>query len=51
MDRPSSSRFRQAGKILPFSEAENEVRLIGLWKIMAEQNINACILTFMHKIG
>ena len=51
MDRSESYRFRQGGKILPFSEAEYEVRLTGLRKIMADQNIDACILNSMHKIA
>ena len=51
MDRPQRYHFRQDVKILPFSEAEHEVCLTGLRKIMADQNLDACILTSMHNIA
>ena len=51
MDRPQRYLCRQDVKILPFSEAEHEVCLTGLRKIMADQNLDACILTSMHNIA
>ena len=51
MHRLQSYRFWQGDKILPFSDAKYEVCLIRLRKIMADQNIDGCILTSMHNIA
>ena len=51
MERPQNYRFQQGEKILPFAEIEYEARLAGLRKIMADKNIDACILTSMHNVA
>ena len=49
--RPDFYRFHQGAKELPFSDAEYETRLAGLRAIMAEQGIDAVVLTSMHNIA
>ena len=51
MERPQNYRFQQGEKILPFAETEYEARLAGLRDIMADKNIDACILTSMHNVA
>ena len=51
MERPQNYRFQQGEKILPFAEIEYEARLAGLREIMADKNIDACILTSMHNVA
>jgi len=51
MERLQNYRFQQGEKILPFAETEYEARLAGLRAIMADKNIDACILTSMHNVA
>jgi len=51
MDRPQQYRFHQGEKTLPFSDAEYEARLIKLRASMADQGIDACVLTSMHNVA
>ena len=51
-ERPEMYRFNNGGKAaLPFSAEEYEARLAGLRGIMAEQGIDAAVLTSMHSIA
>ncbi len=50
-DRPDFYRFHQGEKVLPFADAEYETRLRGLRVIMADQGIDACVLTSMHNVA
>ncbi len=49
--RPEFYRFHQGEKLLPFADAEYEARLAGLRAIMAENGIDACVLTSMHNVA
>ncbi len=51
MDRPQFYRFHQGEKTLPFSDAEDEARLSGLRRIMADQGVDAVVLTSMHNVA
>lgn len=51
MERPQHYRFHQGDKVLPFPDAEYEARLSGLRKIMADQGVDACVLTSMHNVS
>ena len=51
MERPQHYRFHQGQKTLPFSDAEYEARLSKLRAQMAEQGIDACVLTSMHNVA
>ncbi|MEC7669251.1 MAG: aminopeptidase P family protein, partial [Pseudomonadota bacterium] len=51
MDRPQFYRFHQGEKTLPFSDAEYEARLSGLRRIMADQGVDAVVLTSMHNVA
>ncbi|SHG61247.1 creatinase [Cognatiyoonia sediminum] len=51
MNRPQFHRFHQGEKCLPFSDAEYEARLAGLRQIMADQGVDACVMTSMHNIA
>ena len=51
MDRPQFYRFHQGEKTLPFSDAEYEARLGGLRRIMADQGVDAVVLTSMHNVA
>ncbi|MCV2866012.1 aminopeptidase P family protein [Albidovulum sediminicola] len=50
-ERPQQYRFHQGEKILPFAASEYEARLAGLRRSMAEQGVDACVLTSMHNIS
>ncbi|MCV2869389.1 aminopeptidase P family protein [Defluviimonas sp. WL0002] len=50
-ERPQQYRFHQGEKILPFAASEYEARLAGLRRSMAEQGVDACVLTSMHNIA
>ncbi|MCH2164884.1 MAG: aminopeptidase P family protein [Marinovum sp.] len=49
--RPDFYRFHQGEKLLPFAEAEYEARLAALRAVMAEQGIDAVVLTSMHNVA
>ncbi len=49
--RPDFYRFHQGEKSLPFADCEYEARLTGLRAIMAEQGIDAVVLTSMHNVA
>ncbi|MCC5985273.1 MAG: aminopeptidase P family protein [Rhodobacteraceae bacterium] len=50
--RPQFHPFRNGDKApLPFAAAEYDARLSGLRTIMAEEGIDACVLTSMHNIA
>jgi len=51
MERPQHYRFHQGEKVLPFSDAEYEARLAKLRAQMADQGIDACVLTSMHNVA
>ena len=51
MERPQHYRFHQGEKVLPFADAEYEVRLTKLRARMADQGIDACVLTSMHNVA
>ena len=51
MDRPQHYRFHQGQKTLPFEDAEYEARLSKLRAQMADQGIDACVLTSMHNVS
>ncbi len=51
MDRPQFYRFHQGEKTLPFSDVEYEARLGGLRRIMADQGVDAVVLTSMHNVA
>jgi len=51
MNRPQFHRFHQGEKCLPFSDVEYETRLFGLRRIMADQGVDACVMTSMHNIA
>jgi len=50
-ERPQYYRFHQGERVLPFAAAEYEARLAGLRRIMADQGIEAAVLTSMHNIA
>jgi creatinase len=50
-ERPQQYRFHQGEKVLPFAASEYDARLAGLRRIMAEQGVDACVLTSMHNIA
>ncbi len=50
-NRPEHYRFHQGDRVLPFAPAEYDSRLAGLRKIMAEQGVDAAVLTSMHNIS
>ncbi|MFW2589685.1 aminopeptidase P family protein [Sagittula sp. SSi028] len=50
-DRPAFYRFHQGDRVLPFTAAEYDARLAGLRRIMAQQGIDACVLTSMHNVA
>ena len=49
--RPQFYRFHQGEKQLQFSDAEFEVRLTGLRKIMSDAGVQAAVFTSMHNIA
>ena len=49
--RPNFYRFHQGEKVLPFANTEYEERLSKLRKAMANEGINACVLTSMHNVA
>ncbi|WP_299294232.1 aminopeptidase P family protein [uncultured Tateyamaria sp.] len=49
--RPDFHRFHQGEKVLPFADAEYEARLAGLRAIMADEGIDAVVLTSMHNVA
>lgn len=49
--RPDFYRFHQGEKVLSFSDTEYEARLAGLRAIMADQGIEAVVLTSMHNVA
>ncbi len=49
--RPDFYRFHQGEKSLPFSDEEYEARLAVLRKSMANEGIDACVLTSMHNVA
>ncbi|GGL50189.1 aminopeptidase P family protein [Wenxinia marina] len=51
MNRPDFYRFHQGDRVLPFEGAEYDARLNGLRRIMAEADLDACVLTSMHNIA
>ncbi|MBV2359577.1 aminopeptidase P family protein [Thalassococcus sp. CAU 1522] len=51
MERPQFHRFHQGQRILPFDASEYEARLRGLRAILAEQGLDACVLTSMHNVA
>ncbi|MEL7089076.1 MAG: aminopeptidase P family N-terminal domain-containing protein, partial [Planctomycetota bacterium] len=52
MERPTHYRFHNGEKAaLPFSNAEYESRLAGLRAALAEQGLDAAVLTSMHNIA
>lgn len=51
MERPQHYRFHQGKKVLPFTDAEYEARLAKLRSTMADQGIDACVLTSMHNVA
>jgi creatinase len=51
MERPQHYRFHQGEKVLPFADAEYEVRLTKLRARMADQGIDACVLTSMQNVA
>ena len=51
-DRPEMYRFHNGEKaVLPFAGEEYEARLAGLRAAMAEQGVDAAILTSMHNVA
>lgn len=50
-ERPQQYRFHQGNRVLPFAASEYDARLAGLRAIMAEQGIDACVMTSMHNIA
>lgn len=50
-ERPQQYRFHQGNRVLPFDASEYDARLAGLRAIMAEQGIDACVMTSMHNIA
>ncbi len=50
-ERPQQYRFHQGNRVLPFAATEYDARLAGLRAIMAEQGIDACVMTSMHNIA
>ena len=51
LPRPDFYRFHQGEKQLPFADTEYETRLAGLRAIMAEQGVDAVVVTSMHNIA
>ncbi len=51
MERPQHYRFHQGEKSLPFSDDEYAARLAKLRNRMADQGIDACVLTSMHNVS
>jgi creatinase len=52
MNRPEMYRFANGAKApLPFAEAEYHARLGALRRVMAEEGIDACVLTSMHNVA
>jgi creatinase len=51
MERPTSYRFHQGSRVLPFAPEEYEARLRGLRAIMAEAGVEVALLTSMHGIA
>ncbi|KIN64937.1 Creatinase [Sulfitobacter noctilucicola] len=51
MDRPEYYRFHQGEKTLPFAPQEYEKRLTKLRANMADDGIEACVLTSMHNVA
>ena len=49
--RPNFYRFHQGEKVLPFPSTEYEARLSKLRKAMANEGIEACVLTSMHNVA
>lgn len=49
--RPNFYRFHQGEKVLPFANTEYEERLSKLRKAMANEGIEACVLTSMHNVA
>jgi len=49
--RPNFYRFHQGEKVLPFANIEYEERLSKLRKAMANEGIEACVLTSMHNVS
>ena len=49
--RPDFYRFHQGEKVLSFSDTEYAARLAGLRAIMADQGIDAVVLTSMHNVA
>ena len=50
-ERPQQYRFHQGDRVLPFSAAEYDARLLGLRQIMADQGVEVAIFTSMHNIA
>ena len=49
--RPNFYRFHQGEKVLPFPNTEYEARVSKLRKAMANEGIEACVLTSMHNVA
>ncbi|MGR3511140.1 MAG: aminopeptidase P family protein [Paracoccaceae bacterium] len=49
--RPDYYRFHQGEKALPFADAEYEARLAGLRAFMADNGVDAVVLTSMHNVA
>ena len=49
--RPDFYRFHQGEKALPFADTEYEARLAGLRAIMADNGVDAVVLTSMHNVA
>jgi creatinase len=50
-ERPQSYRFHQGDRVLPFAASEYDARLKGLRQIMADNGVEAAVLTSMHNIS
>ncbi|MGB1236262.1 MAG: aminopeptidase P family protein, partial [Planktomarina sp.] len=51
MERPQYYRFHQGKKVLPFADSEYEARLSKLRTSMADQGVDACVMTSMHNVS
>ena len=51
MERPQYYRFHQGEKNLPFAGSEYETRLSRLRARMAQEGVDACVMTSMHNIA
>lgn len=50
-ERPNHYQFHQGEKVLPFAASEYADRLAGLRKIMAQDGLDAVVLTSMHNVA